>query len=610
MKFVLLCSDLAGLRRAIQDQNLTASYLVLQETEDSGQMREHLRQSGCGPELSRPALYRERSSAFRSAYVEAMGALNATWGSCEWWAMPFTSKNPISTTLCRDCFECLLVIDLAKNMEGGLIVLTINPRVAEEVVRWGGQEQVRVINNVQPPRTWRRYVEERPPLMILLLILRAIWFRLRMRRFVPASGRRDAGVSIGCTLVHPHSFSREGAFSDTYFGNLWEHLRGWDVAVCLLGRIQGFSRTLANLFVRSAKIPSAPFDAALTVREIVVCGAQALWLWWDSSRRWSRTTLTLQDVSVTGLLKCAIRQAHAGGDVFQGHYVFACARRMAKLMRPARWFYPYENRAWEKMLVLGVRAGFPGTRLLGYNHASITGSHTNFMLRNGEANSMPLPDRIITLGAVTRVWLETEGGHPAHLLTEGCALRQAGKKPSLSRERSCKPLHRLLVALATSQLEYVNTLIFLQEAFTAGTLDQASTIRIRPHPTLRLEQALRVFDGRITFPFEVSSEAVATDLAWADAVLYASSTIGLEGVREGIPAVYLDLGDILNTDPMEGWSEFKWVASSPMDLGKVLAEIRLLGDEEFSLRQRRGAKYVEDYLTPVTQERIRVFQDA
>jgi len=610
MKVVVLCSDLAGLRRAIQNQNLTASYLVLQETEDSLRMRDHLRRSGFGPELSRPALYRERSSAFRSTYVEALGALNAEWASLEWWAMPFTTKNPISTTLCRDCFEYLLIVDLVKSLEQGLIVLTVNPRIAEEVERWGRQEQIRVINNVRSSRAWRQRVEERPPLMIALLILRAIWFRLRMRRFIPANGRRDAGVSIGCTLVHPHSISREGEFFDTYFGGLWEQLRVSGGAMTLLGRIQGLSQKLANRFVRTATIPHIPFEAALTVRETICCGIRALRQWQGSSRRWNQAALTLQGVSVTGLLQRAIRQSHAGGDVFQGQYVFECARRIAELMRPARWLYPYENRAWEKMLILGVRAGSPGTRLLGYNHASITGSHTNFMLRKGEADMMPFPNRIITLGAVTRAWLETEGGHPGPLLAEGCALRQAGNKPGLLRKRGGKAARRLLVALATSQLEYVNTLAFLQEAFTAGGFDQNSRIRIRPHPTFRLEQALHVLEGSITFPFEVSSESVATDLAWADAVLYASSTIGLEAVREGIPAVYMDLGDILNTDPMEGWSEFKWVASCPMDLGKVLAGIRSLEDEEFSIRQRQGAKYVEDYLAPVTQERIRVFQNA
>jgi len=93
-------------------------------------------------------------------------------------------------------------------------------------------------------------------------------------------------------------------------------------------------------------------------------------------------------------------------------------------------------------------------------------------------------------------------------------------------------------------------------------------------------------------------------------VLYASSTIGLEAVGAGIPAVYLDLGDILDTDPMGGWTEFKWVARQPKDLGLVFSEIEALSNSEYEERQRRGRAYTDAYFYPVSDRTLQVFCEA
>lgn len=613
MKLVLLCSDPATLKDFLPPNGASVQFLILQENEKSRAIRAHLEQGGCAVELSKAELYRKRSAVFRSAYVEAMGSLNAELGSPEWWAMPFTTKNPISTSLYRDCFEFLLIVDLAKTIGEGLIVFTENARVAEQVALWGIHEHVQVMNKIKSPWTMRRRLEQSTPLPILLLMMRAVRFRLLMGHPIPDTLQHKSDLTLVVTLVHPHSITPQGEFRDTYFGRLSEQLQAWNVPVMIAGQIQGLSRRLAEQFGRKATVPAIPFDAVLSVKEIIRCGIEALRRWWRSDREWKESTLTLQGISASGLLRSAIQHAHSSGDVFRSVYVFESARTIADRLRPARCFYPYENRAWEKMLLLGVRSVSPRTRLLGYNHASITESHTNFMLKKEEQTRMPFPDRVITMGAVTHGWLEKQGGHPQQVLTVGCALRQSSADPAtLIKTRRDKKVSRLLVALATSQLEYVNTLVYLQEALASEMVDvcERVTIKIRPHPTLRLENALKVLEGMITFPFEVSSESVARDLDWADVVLYASSTIGLEAVGAGIPAIYLDLGDILNTDPMDGWLEFKWVAGRPTDLLPILSNIQALGDEEFASRQRLGREYAESYLTPVTEERLRIFQDA
>jgi hypothetical protein len=110
--------------------------------------------------------------------------------------------------------------------------------------------------------------------------------------------------------------------------------------------------------------------------------------------------------------------------------------------------------------------------------------------------------------------------------------------------------------------------------------------------------------------FSPSAKSLEEDLEWADAVLFVSSTVGMEAVSRGVPAVYLDLGDFLDTDAMLNWDVLKWKALQPSDLSPIFDAIEAIPDDEFARRQEGGREFVDSYLAPVTEHGIRVFLDA
>jgi predicted glycosyltransferase len=126
---------------------------------------------------------------------------------------------------------------------------------------------------------------------------------------------------------------------------------------------------------------------------------------------------------------------------------------------------------------------------------------------------------------------------------------------------------------------------------------------MRPHPNLALALSDQSF-------FTVSKGPLAEDLEWADAVLYASSTVSMEAISLGIPAIYLDLGNFLNTDPMFGWTDFKWPVNEPSQLVKTIENIESMPQEKFENLQRKGLDYVYHYLKPVTSKNMRPFWEA
>jgi len=614
MTTVILGHDLGALRSCLPPPSEPLRYLILRESRASRDIRTFLERRGRSQELSRAALFREQSPRFQRAYRDAMGRLNAAFGSRDWWAMPFTTKNPISTDLCRNAFVFLLVVDLVCKMDGVLVLVTESTRLAGQVEVWGQTEGVPVINAVRQGWTVSSLIDRLAPLAILLLMARALWVRFKLGHAdyaQHATGERPAAI---VTLVHPHSIMADGRFRDTYFGDLSNWLASRNVPVVTAGIIQGQALPLSSAF-RSPASPSSriPFDALLPPGEILRCGWDALRAFLSWRRQANAVRLEIRGITLDRLIRHAIRDAHASGDVFRNLYVYRCAGRLAERLNVTRCWYPYENRAWEKMLLLGMRATRPSMRLVGYQHASVTASHTNFLLTDEEVKITPLPDAIVTLGDVTRQWLIREGNHPSSMLKTGCALRQQKVSSAALRVRRATRVTQVLLALATNLNEYVGALGFLEDASatTGFCRHDGRALRIRPHPTISLNEAVQLMpEGRIHFHYTVSAGTVTEDLAWADVVLYASSTIGLEAVGLGVPAVYLDLGGILDTDPMGGWTNLKWIAREPKDLAGVLAEIEALSEQQYQERQRTGQAYVGAYLAPVTNHALQVFCEA
>jgi hypothetical protein len=609
MRAVILCRDLDSLVPCLPPPPEAVQYLILRESQESLNIRAYLERRGAAKEMSRPALFRKQSAWFRSEYVKAIGQLNVENAGRDWWATRITTKNPISTELCRDTFAFLLIVDLMRRGNGILVVVSDSRSLAEQVQAWGKAEGVAVTNAVNSLRTLRMVVSRFYYPGLLLRVARLFWYKLRMG-FV---GKDRALADEGCrvlivTVVHPHSFTAEGRFHDTYFGQLCDWLISQGIPVVTAGIIEDrWNHKLARTFIREGGgPPKILYDAGVRLRDICRCAWEAIQSYrTDCSRK---LAVVVGGLDIGYLVDQAVRKEHTSCNVFWSLYTYHSARRLGPLFPNARPLHPYENRAWEKMHLLGFREISPNVQRVGYQHASITASHTNFIFTDKETEVTPLPDVIVTMGQITRDWLEREGHHPPSLLKVGCALRQQRAEVVGRLKRRPATVSRILVALATSLNEYIQTLLFLRNAMHDGG---AREVRIRPHPTIRLEDAMAMLSERQPqLQFTVSRGSVAEDLVWADVVLYASSTIGLETVWNGIPAIYLDLGDILETDPMAGWTEFKWVVRDPEDLRTVLADIEGLSDAEYQLRQQQAVHYGEAYIRPVTEENLRVFCEA
>src|SRR3989338_8033265 len=115
--------------------------------------------------------------------------------------------------------------------------------------------------------------------------------------------------------------------------------------------------------------------------------------------------------------------------------------------------------------------------------------------------------------------------------------------------------------------------------------------------------------GPVRLRFNEDRGPVDMAFSQADVVLYASSTMGLEAVRRGIPVVCLDLGIFLNPDPLHDLTSLKWAARDPESLRRALRAISSLPEREMELMRRRAGEYAARYCPAASPPRLEPFYD-
>jgi len=604
MSSVLICNRERGLSMILKKPVEPFRFLNLSDDAEGFRMANHLRRLPEAQELSKTRLLRERNQAFREKFPRLIGELNIARPSIQWWGMSFTNKDPYGSTLCREVAYFLLVTELSCESEVPLLVIINSVALGKQIKAWSKRYGVKFAGSVAEDRPIRGFLKRHTPAGTIKAAARLAGFWASSRRYRPSLMANEKYVVIA-THTHPRSFTPDNGYQDVYFGDLVEMASA--SSTCVKAMVLGYMleqpaeqfKKLKNL---NFGLPVLPLETYFTLSDLASCIWQSLRLYLRPIR--CSATAEIDGVDVGLLIEQSIEDARDSGEFLQNLHVYYCAKRLAQKVDIARCLYPFENRSWEKMLLLGVRAASPNTKMIGYQHTSITPGHTNLLLGEGEANVTPLPESVLTTGEVTREWLERDGGFPAGMFKAACALRPGQGDPMPVQERK-HPINRLLVVLATSLEEYINTFVFLNEAFSKN---DEFDVRIRPHPSLtHLQTALDLAPLYDREFYTESTGPLGDALQWADLVLYGSSTVCLEAVSQGIPAVYLDLGFFFNTDPMADWNELKWAVKEPSDLMEVIRRIESLPEETFQGLQQKGQEYAQSYLSTATPNRIAAF---
>ena len=242
--------------------------------------------------------------------------------------------------------------------------------------------------------------------------------------------------------------------------------------------------------------------------------------------------------------------------------------------------YPYEEKGLERAILRACREQQPPVKTIGFAHAAH--SHGHWYLRDQRQDGRPAPDVIATTGPAATEWLTTWGRVPAaHLQSVGSP--RSVQALALSTARPAKLRVLFLVGLAFELEQFAGL------AAHPGVLDRCE-LRIRryPHGWHAAQERGIARLRALGIPFSIDAAALTEQVAWADVVLFSSTSAGIEAMLMGRPVVRVNLDEFVDADPTRGKAaaDHVWRVTSADELATALAAFSAGAGVDVVERQR------------------------
>lgn len=294
------------------------------------------------------------------------------------------------------------------------------------------------------------------------------------------------------------------------------------------------------------------------------------------------------------------KQAVEGARSNYIHYRANC--RLIRDFRLDEVFTRFENKPGDQLFARAVQRFNPSIVIKAFQHAQVAQSSSRLFVGKEEADLLPWPDFIMTLGAYTRDYLVTKKNYPPDRVRVACALRH----DRLPRPLDQRPRHGRLLVVLWNFRRSVELLKFLMQVNWKET---GWIVRVRPHPTHSIRSIEKALGIAVRDVMEVSEGSFADDLSCSDIAIYSGTTACLDALAAGLPVVNVEFDDYISPDPLFQLEDFKWSVDTPDGLTVALREIQDLSDEDFMAQREKAEAFVREYFYPVTEENLRVFID-
>lgn len=547
--------------------------------------------------------YRER---FLKDYIDFIGALSREHHDRMWWATEMSSKHRfnsklshlveqflvIAEAMTHECYGHLVVVGALwssvpslKNMEGENL---------EIIVKGYGCQKKYVFAIVGFAKRFLSSLFH-----MVLLYLKGVYARWCLKGIL--GKRLDSGKKYYAvkSFVYNSSFPETGTYKDAFFGSLPEYLGG-KRDVFVLAIILGHYRQCIKKVRECRNITVVPLEFFSSLAGL---GKQ----WWEinSFRVKFKGALPFRGYDIRDLVNGELVRTFYKIQPLQ-FYHDSCMRKLLRSVSIETFLMTYENTPWEKMCMMAIRQQPCPAVILGYQHNVVPQAAVNLFPSRTDEDIIPGPDRVLTVGTVTKEMIEKYRTSSKVPVESACALRfEYLKNVSLSARPRGKSKRILLVLEGIFDVYQMVNYVLTQ---LKG--NDFLEVTIRTHPVLPLKcfrHKLKV-DSKTLSSVKFSSHTpLKNDIEWTDVVIYWGSTVALEALWAGKPVIHFDMGSVLSYDPLFECSHLKWVVSQGDSLILKIKEIDALNDEIFKSQQAKARDYLQRYFSPSSPEALEKF---
>ena len=567
-----------------------------------------------------PPLKKDRSLSekYLREYLEVVGQF-AEWNgqSIFWWATHFSSKNrfdnPI-TPLLQEWSECIHAIESCPD-EASLVLIDVSWEIIVGLQSlapnhgWGISIFYTPLSHFRYRlcgkfKFWKTFLGE------IIIALTSIWITRRTFGRPSFSNLSNKSNYLIKSFTYFRNFKGKDKYTDPFFGLFYSFIGHSSPPAKTVATALSFQeKKKCYALMKELTFPVHPLESYLHYSDVILRACQWLYLFVFNSFK-VKGEISFFGYEVTAFFREFVRCGGLRISFFQFLH-FEVGKRLGKLYNFNTCLMTYEGRPWERFFIAGLRATRPEIHIIGCQHTVIPMSATDMFLHPKEKNLIPLPDKIITTGLITKNILNKYSAYPKENVFEGFALRfeEIQKLSFLPRKNTPEnKLHKFTILVAfggNDEQELFN--------YSLGQAEENPDVVfcMRTHPIMSFEQLLKLSlwkNKAIPENIEESKNfSVITDLQISDAVLYWGTTVSLEALMVGKPIIQFDRGDFLNYDPLFEFNDFKWQVCKGISIKDALQEIQEMPDFQYQELQKQGKQYTEDYFYKVTPERLSLF---
>ncbi len=545
-------------------------------------------------------LYKRNGKKWLDNFSTLISKFNKSNQTLFWWAYVCTAKNLLSSPLGERYVQVRAVCEiLSRENVKTLHIVGATPGQMESLATALSKQDVSISGAAWKLRHCDKLLKYLITIIRQPVFLYQMIIRFRLTRSINI--KKDINL---CMFTYIDGDLQDS--KDRYYGKLPDLLNKYidkSSMLYLAYVYKPYELMMQQANVEKTTVPYMALFSLLRMSDYFWVSLHVSIMLWNNLF-YKKRLLSDKYNSYTSLINESLLHDITTGSYVTNLLIYRSVIRFINDYRPTTLVYPYENKSLEKMIIIAAKNCNHATEIIGYQHTSITPRHITLLFMDDEAQYTPLPDKIITVGNVTREYLEIYGNYPKGIFATGCALRQSWIKSPIRKNAKGATI-KVLLALSSSKKELIHSIVFFKKVMK---IMPNIELGVRPHINFPIRllsnDEIEWINCNAT---DLTGTSLFENLKWCDVTVYVSSTVALEVLMIGKPVINISIGDIVSPDPVLGDCSFHWNAFDELELMEILMHLQEMSDSDYEKNSRHAIDYVSNYFVPVNNSALLEF---